>query len=475
MIRTRSGGNIFAAFKATILKFAMIAPGDKVLAACSGGPDSVALCRLLLELRKDMPLDILVAHFNHRLRPSASADEDFVRKMAETWVLPLVRESRNVRLYATRRKINLEEAGRILRYDFLERSARKAGATKIATGHSMTDQAETFLMRILRGTGLTGLRGIAPVSLAAGRPLVRPLIEIKRDQILAFLQKKGIPFREDETNLDRRYLRNRIRHELLPLLEASYQPRAVERLSRLSALLREEEELLDEFVRALAEPFISGDETKAVLDAGMLALLPPSLARRVTREFLRRLKGDLRSVSFDSVEALCGLKNGKETELPGKMILRREGDRIAMKRPMKKTRSFERRWTGKRLLVLGVPGMAFQGKIRNVGKRQPLKNDDRRSAVVDYDKLEFPLTVRSRRPGDRYRPLGAPGKKKLKEILRAKGTPIEERDSRPVFLSRGEILWVPGLPVSEDHKVDPKTRVLFEIERLKRKPPQRKK
>ncbi|MEN6312385.1 MAG: tRNA lysidine(34) synthetase TilS [Acidobacteriota bacterium] len=462
MARSKRGG-VFQAFRAAVLKSAMIVPGDRVLVACSGGPDSVALASLLLRLREEMPLEISVAHFNHRLRPGAAADEAFVRELTRLWVVPFVSGTKNVRAEARRRKLNLEEAARLLRYEFLRGAALRAGATKIATGHTMNDQAETFLMRLCRGTGLTGLAGIEPVSGPAECPVVRPLLGFRRDALEAYLEEEGLRFRTDPSNLDRKLLRNRVRLGLLPELERNYEPRIVEHLAALASLVREEDALLAGIVRELAEDFIARRGREISLDVRTLSLLPPALARRVAREFIRELKGDLRSITAGDIEAVLGLRDGGEKTVRKGLVLRREKGRLFRFQVKAPARSFEKSWDGRGEIRIG--GAVFSGTRLAGGQGAPVKGDDGRRAVVDASKLRFPLTVRGRRPGDLYRPLGAPGRKKIKEILRAKGIPRDDRDRLPVFLSAGEIVWVPGLPVGEAFKVDAGTRRLFRIER----------
>jgi tRNA(Ile)-lysidine synthase len=439
-----------------------------LLVACSGGPDSVALVALLLKLRDEMPLEIRLAHFNHRLREDAREDERFVRDLAGRWVLPLIVGTRSVKTYATRKRLNLEEAGRDLRYEFLRRAAAESGATKIATGHTMTDQAETVLMRLMRGTGLSGLAGIAPVLAAGACPVVRPLLVIARPDLQGWLAAEGVPFREDPSNLDRRFLRNRIRAELLPELERRYEPRVVAHLARLAAIAREEDELLGAFVRELADEFIVRKGRDAFLDLKTLPLLLPGLARRVAREYLREVKGDLRDVSYEDVETLLALGEGKDLPLPKGLVLRREEGRVGLKRIRPRARAYEVRWDGRGEVVIPAAGLAFRGGRRKAdAARPPFVHDDGAGADLDLAGLEFPLVIRNRRAGDLYRPLGAPGRKKLKEILRAKRIPAAGRDRLPVFLSRGEIVWAPGLPVAEKNKITATTRSVFSI-RLKR-------
>lgn len=455
---------IYKKFRKTVTRLRLIEPGDKVLVAFSGGQDSMALVELLLELRREMPVGIVVAHFNHKLRPGAGADEEFAKTAARKRRLPYVTGSRNVRLYAKRRRLNLEEAARELRYDFLRKAARRVGATKIATGHTLTDQAETVLMRILRGTGLQGLGGIS------ARPddrLIRPLLDVERAETEAFLEQRGLPFRTDETNLDCRILRNRIRLETLPAF-ARVDPSVVRHIGRLAALARDEEELLETVTTTAWLELARGEGDAVSIDAVALGILPRALARRIVRRYISDVLGGLRGVSFDDVEDVLALKEGKEKSVGKWRVIRREAGRLFLKRPGARVleESFDIRWNGKGTLELPKGLGRFRGSTieRRKGKLPPY-NDEKR-ALLNAAALEFPLTVRSRLPGDKYRPLGAPGTKKLKEILRAKKIPRAERDTLPVFLSGKHIAWVPGLPVAERFKLNPRTPAVLYLQKL---------
>lgn len=466
----KTAARVCAAFKAAALRGGLVAPGDRVVAALSGGPDSVALVALLLRLREEMPLEIRLAHFNHKIREEADEDERFVRDLATRWVLPLEIGSADVRSHAAAKRLNLEEASRDLRYAFLRRAAAAAGATKIATGHTMTDQAETVLMRLMRGAGIAGLAGIAPVVPGEPCPIVRPLLGIAGPDLRRWLEAEGLTCREDATNRDRRFLRNRVRAELLPALASRFEPRIVEHLARLAMIAREEDELLEGFVRELADEFIIRKGRAISLDMTTLPLLLPALARRVARVYLRELLGDLRGVSYDDVASLVALRDGKELALRKGLVLRRESGRIGRKRRRPEARPYRILWDGRGVLPLPAAGFSFSGSVREGGEaRRPARIDDAAGAFLDAGKLRFPLLVRNRRPGDLYRPLGAPGRKKLKEILRAKGVPVAARDRLPVFVSGGEIAWAPGLPVAERFKIGPGTRRVLTI-RVKFRP-----
>ncbi|MEW5900944.1 MAG: tRNA lysidine(34) synthetase TilS [Acidobacteriota bacterium] len=444
----------------TVEKFGLWKKRDKILVACSGGADSTALLSLLRELQAVYSLRLAVAHFNHRLRPAAAVDEMFVAALAQRWELPLYLRREDIRVFAKKHGLNLEEAGRQRRYEFLRKTAAKIGADRIATGHTMTDQAETVLMRLLRGTGPAGLTSIAPI--LAGE-IIRPLIEVERKEIEAYLHAERIKSREDETNRDRRYLRNRVRWKLIPYLERNFDPRIIRHLARLAEISQEEEEFWGEAVRSEAGKAILSKGAEIALDAGRLSSLSRALARRLVRLFLSQVKGDLRRISFEDVESVRRLAEQKSVSLPGGLMLKREKGHIFLKLSSRRPLSYEYLWDGRSKLKIKELGFGFTGKII-LGEENPLTQDapvvfdDSQRAYLDADKIRFPFVVRNRRAGDRFRPLGAPGQKKLKEIMRAKGIPQAQRHKHPVFLSGGKIVWILGLPVAEEFKVTAKTR-----------------
>ncbi|MCJ7589648.1 MAG: tRNA lysidine(34) synthetase TilS [Candidatus Aminicenantes bacterium] len=455
---------LVAQFRKTIECRGLVRPGDRILIAFSGGPDSTALLSLFLAVRGELRLKLALAHFNHRLRPAAREDEAFARLTAKKLNLPIAVGSGNVRAYAARRRMNLEEAGRELRYAFFKNAAKKLGADKIATGHTADDQAETVLMRLLRGTGLRGLGGIRP--LAEGG-VIRPLLEIERKDIARWLAAQRLDFRTDESNLDLRFFRNRIRHEVLPLLKR-IEPKAVSQLGRLALILQDEEDL-----RTGPE----GERGRSSLDAESLSRLPKALARRAVRGFLARLAGSTRGFTFNDVEAVLALAEGKVLTLRGGLNLRRDKGLIAVKPPAVDKARFRYLWDGRGVLKIKETGLAIKGRILEFRGTLPAPFDDPSRAFLDADKLEFPLLVRNREEGDRFRPLGAPGSKKLKEILRAKGIPADERDRLPVILTGTcskarnverppRIVWMPGLPVGDAFKVGRASNRILWIERV---------
>ena len=447
----------------TISRYGLVKTGDKILVAVSGGADSMALLNALLEIRAKYGLRLAVAHFNHQLRRAAIADERFVVRTAQELGLPVHVKSEDVRAFAKKNALNIEEAGRLRRYKFLRETAGRVGAIRIATAHTLTDQAETVLMRIIRGSGPTGLGGISP---CIDGFIIRPLIEVERPEVEAYLRARGIPHREDETNRDLRHLRSRVRQRLLPYLEKDFEPRIASHLGKLAEIAREEERTWKRSSEAEAKRSFLREKGRLVLDARRLSALPPAPGRRLVRSFLRAIKGDLRTFSFRDVEAVRCLGERQEAELPRRLVLRRENGLISVKKGRAPSVPFELEWVGQGKLEIPQIGLSFLGKkIKKGGAKRPAFSDDRR-ALLDAAKIVFPLLVRSRREGDRYRPLGSPGRKKLKELMRAKRIPVSERDRHPVFLSGGEIIWVLGLPAAEDFKITPATRQYYIIEKL---------
>lgn len=344
----RHGGQLDAferAVRATVARHRMFDGAPRVLTAVSGGPDSMALLYALVRLRRTVPSwpDPAVAHLDHGLRGDESrADADFVAAAARELDLPFAHESVDVAAETAARGGNLEAVARDIRYAFLARAARALGASRVATGHTATDQAETVLMRLARGSGPDGLSGIAVVRpLAPPDPeplLVRPLVGTTREEVLAYCAERGIAFRVDHTNEDDRLTRVYARRELLPRLER-VAPDATRCLARAAALAADDRAY---FEARVAEIFAAwnvpergtADRGPIVLPADEVAAFPPAIRRRVLREAVRRARGDLRRLALDHVEALEGLlgsdRDGREAILPFRLRVRRDGPSLVV-------------------------------------------------------------------------------------------------------------------------------------------------
>lgn len=445
--------------KKTIERYRLLKSKDKVLAAYSGGVDSTALLSVLLELRQYLDIDVFLGHFNHRLRPAAFEDEQFVRNVAQRYSLPLFVGSEDVHHHARSRRQNLEEAGRTLRYAFLTQAAHKIGDAKIATGHTMDDQAETFFMRLLRGSGLRGLGSIYPI--VEGK-IIRPLLFVQRGDIESYIRDRGLTFRIDESNRDRRFARNRVRLDLIPYIQEHYDPKIISRIGKIASILQEDENTLERLAQSEAGERILQRNGKVCLDLKGTSKLPLGLARRVIRDFITKVKGDLRGISFEEIEGILNLEEGKSFDLKRDLMFKREKGIVCLKGKLPSKIEYAYRWDGSKTLVIKELRLTVKAQRMEPGS-SPLVFDDDRKVYVDGKKIVFPLLIRNRQRGDRYQSLGAPGRKKLKEIMRAKDIPVENREKRPVFISGKDIVWILGLPVADRFKVDEKSEEIIEI------------
>ena len=430
-----------------------------MLAAVSGGGDSVALLYLLAELAEGGAITLAgVAHLNHRLRQADSdADERFCRALASRFDLPCVVESSDVAELARSERISIEHAGHRARYAFFGRAAARLGACRVALGHTIDDQAETYLLRLLRGAGPGGFSAIRP---RAGL-VVRPLLSVGRAELRAYLASRQAEFTEDASNLDRRIPRNRIRHELLPVLR-TYTPRVVEVLAREAEIALADDEWLTVSANEMAADLVQTIEGGVTLDAVRLAALPPALARRVGRDALTEVAG--RPVGFDDIERLRRLAVGApaRVDLPGCRAERR-GDAIHLTRRIGRGVVPAVPPFAYRLDVPGevvVPEVGVTITARTAAPGSPTSGPGTKGAPGTEQSVAVamaagPLAVRNWLPGDRFRPLGMQGhRKKLQDLFVDRKVSRARRARTPLVLdAHGRIIWVVGQALSDDFRV----------------------
>jgi len=287
----------------TIQKYNLIDKGDKVLIGVSGGPDSVALLYLLNSLRKELKISLSIAHLDHMLRKDSQVDREFVKNLARRLKLPIIIGQISVSQLG--KKGSLEEIARNIRFDFLIKTAKEISADKIALGHNLDDQAETVLMRILRGTGLQGLSAILPKKAIHGYTVIRPLLKVRRKDIAAFLKKRKIQTRLDKTNLDQAYFRNKIRRRLIPFLEAGYNGHIKEVLSNLAESAAQDYDYLSNIssraIKSLVKP-AAGNKLNLYLQK--LLQLHPAIRRMVIRMAISEVKGNIRRITFKHMQEI---------------------------------------------------------------------------------------------------------------------------------------------------------------------------
>jgi tRNA(Ile)-lysidine synthase len=414
-------------------------------------------------------LRLVVAHLNHQLRGS-TADEEaaFVNEMASGFGIPCEVASRDVAEYGTRHRLSVQEAARTVRYAFYDEVAAKYSADKIALGHHADDNAESILIHLLRGTGPLGLVGIPPVR--DGR-IIRPLIDLTRKEILGYLERQGLEYVRDASNLDTDYLRNRIRHHLLPLLRKQYNPSTLDALNRLGSILEAEEDYWDLTVRQVFQELGKQTPQGTSLPVSRLAELHPALLRRVIRQAVLLVKGDLKRLGHVHVQAVIQLITGRtpsgRLNLPDGITVSRDREAVYFSSdPPQEIAQFEHDIPGVQTTPIPEIGIALQLQACDSSEVSDPRSYPLTTALFDMEAITFPLTVRSFKEGDRFNPLGMIGSQKVKDFFINQKVPRLERLRCPILLSGGHIIWVGGYRIDDSVKITEKTRKILKAELL---------
>jgi tRNA(Ile)-lysidine synthase len=443
----------------------LLQPGDRVAVAVSGGADSVALLRALLELQHELGLVLSVAHFHHQIRGAeADADQQFVRALADKFGLALHAGSGDAPAFAREQKVSLETAARELRHQWFAQLVRAGHADKIATAHTLDDQAETVLMRIVRGAGPRGLAGIAPWQ--QEKHLVRPLLEISRREVEGYLKAIGQPWREDATNADLAHTRNRVRRLLLPMLEKEFNAAIRQTLADLAELARGEAGYWDGLLPGLlsrlvheGKPSRSGRSSSGTaaqtlaVDVAALQQLPVAVQRQVLQRTAEKLGG---TIEFKHVEELIAMvrdqRRGKPMALPGGL------EAVCTFRELQIGRRRDA-GSGSYQYALEVPGQVSVPELgatlraRVISHGSPANSGYNPDLLLDRALLAPGLTVRNWQAGDRFFPAHTGSPKKVKELLQSgrlgQTLTQAERKTWPVVESAGQIVWMKGFAVPE--------------------------
>jgi tRNA(Ile)-lysidine synthase len=435
----------------------LLRAGDRLAVAVSGGADSVALLRALRELREELGIVIFVAHFNHQLRAAESdGDEQFVAELARALDLPFFAGRDDVGAFARTRKLSLEQAARDLRYRWLHQLAVRENLNAIATGHTLDDQAETVLMKFLRGAGTRGLGSIRPILMLEHLPVVRPMLETSRADVEYYLVSLNQPWREDHTNSDTRLTRNRVRHQLLPFLERDFNSNIRQLLSETADVALAEEDFWQDSVAAMVSRWHqkvrgmrlreSAGASASFLSAGV------AVQRRALMQFLEwhGIK-----VDFHHIEEVrkCALGDAPSANFPGGWRATRDGDWLTLIPPASATD--ESSSGGAYAYLLPIPGRTVVSEAHLTihativpAEAAALESPGilLRAAVVGPE-----LTIRNWQPGDRFRPAHCGSEEKLKRLFSEKKIPAEQRPNWPVVLTQENlIVWVRGFPVAHD-------------------------
>jgi tRNA(Ile)-lysidine synthase len=445
-----------------ITRYKMLPVGTRVGIAVSGGADSVFLLHALHELGPRWNLHLSVIHIEHGIRGQDSkADAAFVEQLAASFALPFHLKTANVPQIDD----NQEQAARRVRQDFYSELIKQGEVDRVATGHTRNDQAETVLYRIMRGSGIAGLSGILPVT---NEGIVRPLLELDRSEIEAWLRNRNVAWREDATNQDRAYARNRLRHDILPLLRSTFNPRLDETLANMATLAQDEESYWDS---TLQPPATS--RQPLVLETSALTSVPPAVARRRIRNAIQAVKGDLRQIDFAHVERILEMarsENGHDrTQIPDLDVVRSfDWIRIGRPEPAEQLQGYA--------VPLQVPGtVELPGACARITLQVLEKSDFSQPCgkvvnELDWQRLtslsDVPpsLEVRNWRPGDEYRPAGKPNEQKIKFLFQDARVPSWERGNWPIITYNETIVWSKRFGAAAEFAAGPSTRVVVRVE-----------
>lgn len=458
--------NMLTKVKAWIHKHNMLAKGDKIIIACSGGPDSLALLHIFDEIRLEYNINVFAAHIDHMFRGHESAQEAaFVAEFCRRRQIPCYHTAIDVPKFIQETKLSGSDAARVVRYQYLRQVAEKVGGAKIATGHHRDDQAETVLINILRGAGSMGIRGIQPIN----GDLIRPLLSVSKAEISHYCEQQQLEPRLDSSNLKTDYLRNRIRLTLLPELETQYNPAIKEALSRTAALAGDEHDFIHLAACQLWDQVVTEEDSKLFIDGKQMETIHVAVKRELFRMAIEKKQGCLTGISFYHVETLLQfLSTG------------RVGSMIQLPRQLSAYKSYKGLYLDKNVVVqepktvyhgqpLTVPGVtsvpelgvAIVTELTEISDLTPQPN----AAVFDWELLTEPLVVRRRLPGDRFQPFGFYGSKKLKDFFIDEKVPREKRETTPIVCDGHNIIWVGGYRQAEFAKVsgDTKKKLIIKL------------
>ncbi|MEQ8176551.1 MAG: tRNA lysidine(34) synthetase TilS [Syntrophomonadaceae bacterium] len=448
---------------AFILEEGLVKPGDCLVLGVSGGPDSMALLHVMAALRGSLGIDIAAAHVDHGLRPGAEEEQDYVEKTCRRLGVDFFGCRIDARRIACSEQKTLEEAGRDERYRFFREIARQRGGALIATAHHRDDVAETVLLHLLRGSGLKGLRGILPRQ----GDLLRPLLCVDKEDLLLYLKQSNIRYYIDESNEDLHFTRNRIRHELIPLLQTGYNARIVDNLNQLALIARDENRWLEDLASAgYAAALLpdAGSSDEIVLDTATLQGQPTACQRRVLYAALSRMGGPA-GWEMQDIEKVRNLQSkpgsARILHLKKGLRVRKVYSRLIFSKGMPDHSSY----------CYKIKELPCFIDVRETGERFAVELTHQIGPVspsvlyLDYDRIDGELCLRSRQDGDRFRPATGQGSKKLKKYFIDRKVPWEKRQTMALLAVGKEILAIPGMDLSQTVRPDSSTRSYLAVKR----------
>lgn len=443
-----------------IIEKKLIRENDRILVAFSGGVDSLALLMVLHGLKDRLKIEIGACHLNHMLRgKAADEDENFTRETCEKLGVPFYSVKRDVHAYGREKKLSLEAAGRALRYAFFKDIMVNMNYTRCATAHHLDDQVETILMNIMRGSGLNGLVGMSPLR----EGFIKPMLFLKKEELSSYLSGIHLQAREDGSNLESIYRRNKVRNELIPYIRENFNEDFPETLWRMSRLLSDDLDFLEETVEENVKTCLLYEQEEKVIILKEAFTLHGAICRRLIQKAILFIKGDLSDIEEKHIREIMALQHketGKVVDIKDSVMARNDYGQIIIER--KKTAERKERMLHEELTIPGTYKVLDKTiTFRYVGRDEIIK--DKRLRFFNGDIIEEKIIIRHRDEGDRMRPFGMNGYRKLKNILIDKKISREDRDTLLVFQNRNEIFYIGSMIISDDYKVKESTQKILEV------------
>jgi tRNA(Ile)-lysidine synthase len=459
------GKNMHELIKNNIINKKLIVDGDNILIALSGGPDSVFLFHNLRKLKDIISFNLYASHINHMYRgKDAMHDEEFVRDLCQKYGVRLFVKRKNAAEYAKELKVTEEEAGRVLRYGFFNENLSQIGGGKIALAHNLNDQAETVLQRLIRGTGIDGLSAMS----FQKSNLIRPMLNVSRDEIMAYLHGNNYRYCIDITNSQDIYGRNKIRLNLIPYLEKNFNPNIQVTLCRMAEAMERDKKIIEKYIDIKFKELLKDrSDSKLVLDLNLLRALDVGERGRIIRRGIEELKGNTVNVEMKHIDNAISLmdagKTGKKIDLTGGFTIEISYDNFIINKGLDKVPAFEYNIVLNEITHIKEVNKTLLARVFEAGTETWEDTEDKDSFCVDFDLVKGSLTVRNRRPGDSITPCGMEGSKKVKDVFIDLKIPKEERDSRLIVADDENIIWLEGYRINDKYKINESTKKILKI------------
>ncbi|WHH57557.1 tRNA lysidine(34) synthetase TilS [Petroclostridium sp. X23] len=463
--------SIINIIKGTIEKYNMFKPGDGVVVGVSGGPDSVCLLHVLNEIKDEYDIRLYAAHINHRLR-GQDAEEDalYVKQLCDMLRIPFFINTEDIKRISKEKGISEEAAGREVRYAFFFELARQKGAQKIAVAHHLNDQAETVLMRFIRGAGLEGLAGIKPHRQDG---VVRPLLEISREQVEEYCIQHDLRPRLDETNLEAVYTRNKLRLDLIPRIIKDYNPNFIQTAVQNAKLIAEDHQFIEEYIDGIISEKIRKDKRGVFISINFLTAQHAAIQKRIIRRAIHAFNGNTANIEYRHIEEIVQMLKdsaaqrvtGKAADLPGHIRVEVVYDALYVtdKTKKKEQRDFNYLLQIDEPILIREVNMIAVARVVDTEQLEGIEFN-RFTKAFDYNSIKEEIYIRNRLPGDTFMPSGMKGTKKLKDFFIDLKVPKYKRDTVPLVVAGHDIIWVAGYRVSEKFKCASESKKVLIIE-----------